>query len=499
MGSVYSSSACAFIWLGPGDEDSELALSFVDFLHDLYSKYVDRDSSEYWSNEATELLEDVVLRSNNQAWAELKVFMKRPWFSRCWTLQEPILAPDRIFACGSEIRHWTTMLGAALTCCELIHIDSASFSVLPILLIYDIKKTASKDLQLSNLIYASQQREASDPRDKVYALYGLLQDCQKLDLEISYVASVEEVYRSAVRFCIENEGKLSILGHVSSYRNQSDQPSWVPEWRAMSLSACSPVGWNAKSGFFKASSATRPWLVPSSSDNKLILKGFTLSTVERTIEIAALGLNLADGCQDSWRTNAAAAGVPVRFLQGIRFRTTYDVTTMMEDPPFNTKVSPAVAHGIWPDSTRWIAAGYPEPIPPAVLTEYKKRFKSQTMGRCMVLTKDSLGLAPAPTQAGDRVCILLGGDAPFILRPRQNQARTTPNEKAKPKRQSTPKTTPQGITKSRYGPRESALVAKQALEATEWTLIGDCYLHGYMHGEAMETVTEADYVNFNLV
>ena len=493
MGSIYSSSTCAFIWLGPRDEGSDRAISFIDFLHHMCLKYVYPDSSRRWNDDGMDLLENAVLRSDNQAWAELKALMERPWFSRCWTLQEPILAPHRVFACGSKIRDWNTCIRAALTSQELTHMNMASVSILPVLVIHHFMIRKPGDLSLSDLISTNWARKASDPRDKVYALYGLLQDYQNVHLEINYATSVGDVYKSAVRFSIENEGKLSILGQVSQFRNHPDQPSWVPDWREKSPSGCSPVM------RFGASSATRSLVVPSSSDNKLILKGFTLSTVERTIETAALGLNLGDDCQDSWRRNAAAAGVPVRFLQGKRFQTTYDLITMREEPRMDDGVTQATARTFMPSITRWIAAGRPDPIPLPVLTEYKRQFESTIRGTCMFVTKDSLGLAPAPTQVGDRVCILLGGDAPFILRPRQNTARTTRCKEANPKRQSTPKITPQGITKSRYGPRKSARVAKQAVEATEWTLIGDCHLYGYMRGEAMETVTEADYMNFTLV
>ena len=491
MGSVYSSCACALIWLGPGDEGCDRAMSFMEYLNQVISPD--------WSLQ--HMLDAGFSRLDGQASAGLAALFSRPWFNRSWTFQEPIRAPDRMIACGSKIWNWKILRCAALVCvyANSKYLDRRLVNVGPLFAIQEAMQTGPEDLRLSDLIYTSRTREASDPRDKVYALYGLLQDNQRVSLEISYAMSVEDVYRSTVRFCIENEGKLDVLGHVPRFKNQSDQPSWVPDWREVSLSGCSPVSQITGNKSFQASSASRPLLVPSSSNNKLILKGFTMSIVERTIKIAALRVKTAICSPDSWRTNAAAAGVPACFLQGKTFQTSYDLTTTMEESPFNSSVSRYKAKMFWPNSTRWFAAGCPDPMPQEVLTEYERHFNLQTRGKCLFLTKDSLGLAPEPTQVGDRVCILLGGDMPFILRPRQNTARNTPSKEAKPKRQSTPKITPQGITKSRHGPRKSARVAKQALEATEWTLIGDCYLYGYMRGEAMETVTEDDYINFTLV
>ena len=493
MASVYSSSAYALIWLGPQDEGSDRALSLIDSLDDMVLENNDLlDEDEF-----CDLVNDMFSALGYQTCMKFAALFARPWFKRLWTFQEAILAPDRMIACGSKIQHWDTFLHAVDACLRGQNWENfLASSTLPFLTIHNCIDMKPEDLRLSGLIRGNWRREATDHRDKVYALYGLVQGYQEVPLEINYAMSVEDVYRSTVRFCIENEGKLSILNSVSDFRKQSHHlPSWVPDWRDRFPLSGSLVGRD-----FQASSAARPLIVPSSSDDELILKGVTLSIVERTIDMTALGDGAANSSSDSWITNAAAAGVPACFLQGAIFQTSYDLTTTIERSPFHNNDSQVVGRMFWPNSIRWIAAGCPDPMPQAVLTEYKETFDLRTLDRCLFLTKDSLGLAPAPTQVGDRVCILLGGDTPFILRPRQNTARTTPSKEAKPKRQSTPKIIRQHIPHpARRGSTQSEKVAKQALEATEWTLIGDCYLYGYMRGEAMETVTEADYVNFTLV
>jgi hypothetical protein len=62
-----------------------------------------------------------------------------------------------------------------------------------------------------------------------------------------------------------------------------------------------------------------------------------------------------------------------------------------------------------------------------------------------------LGLGPIDMLPGDIVCIFLGGTVPFIVRPR---------------------------------------------EGCGYQLIGECYVHGVMFGEAMETISEDNLENF---
>jgi hypothetical protein len=61
---------------------------------------------------------------------------------------------------------------------------------------------------------------------------------------------------------------------------------------------------------------------------------------------------------------------------------------------------------------------------------------------CRLITTDKgyFGLAPFSAEPGDKVCILYGGAVPFLLRPR----------------------------------------------GENYLLVGECYVHGIMHGEALE-------------
>ena len=82
MGSVYNSSARAFIWLGPGDVDCDRALSVVGTL----SNRLDEHRARPDGVDLRDLLQNAVSRSDSEAWAELAALFSRPWFERCWTV-----------------------------------------------------------------------------------------------------------------------------------------------------------------------------------------------------------------------------------------------------------------------------------------------------------------------------------------------------------------------------------------------------------------------------
>jgi len=88
--------------------------------------------------------------------------------------------------------------------------------------------------------------------------------------------------------------------------------------------------------------------------------------------------------------------------------------------------------------------------------------------RRMFLTMNGfLGIGPDCVQEGDIVCVLSGGDLPFILRPVQ------------------PKSEPHNE------PEITALHSEQS-SAKHYRLVGECYVEGLMNGEAISALDKAE-------
>lgn len=85
------------------------------------------------------------------------------------------------------------------------------------------------------------EKLASDPKDKIFALYSIFREL-KIEFPLpDYNKSVEDVYREATIACIDHDRDLRVLFDVPS-DDRLDKPnlaSWVPDW--------SDAGWGFNS------------------------------------------------------------------------------------------------------------------------------------------------------------------------------------------------------------------------------------------------------------
>src|ERR1700739_865286 len=94
---------------------------------------------------------------------------------------------------------------------------------------------------------------ATDPRDKVYAIHGILNFLGIPMPDPDYAKTVVDVWEEAAVSIIQKTGSLLILCAACSSQCQHALPSWVPAWTAApeneQLSLTSP-------GLYLASRAT---------------------------------------------------------------------------------------------------------------------------------------------------------------------------------------------------------------------------------------------------
>lgn len=106
-----------------------------------------------------------------------------PWWNRIWTFQEAVMPPKTTVVCGSIHIAWTVFENAAVTldshnksCCRFIGSNwrlRGFYFMLSTLKDNRRLQFDGPGVDLLWTLHQIQYRQASDPRDKIYALYGL--------------------------------------------------------------------------------------------------------------------------------------------------------------------------------------------------------------------------------------------------------------------------------------------------------------------------------------
>ncbi|KAK3941792.1 heterokaryon incompatibility protein 6, OR allele [Diplogelasinospora grovesii] len=288
MGDIYRSASRTIVWLGDATKESAEAFAMIKSLGD----------------EAIELKESpgVAIRPGNgptfqkfknDAFFE-KAIMARAWWRRVWTAQELLLAKNAIIVNGRFQVDWDFFCaaayhGAALEIWNALYFGNTVESEIEGFYAIQAMKNLPKletlaDELLAFLIHA-RQRNATDPRDKIFAVLGLVSGSpQNIGIKPDYRSSVGEVYCEATRRLIASSGNIDVLGVCFPFKAQkiSDLPSWVADWSSTDNIA-RPLMNDAK-GTRRATHASRKATAKPrwDADGKtLIIEGHAVDTVTR--------------------------------------------------------------------------------------------------------------------------------------------------------------------------------------------------------------------------
>jgi hypothetical protein len=143
---------------------------------------------------------------------------------------------------------------------------------------------------LANLLYSSRRHQATDSKDKVYALLGLITTKRQLSVRdtvsVDYEATTAEVYTSAVRGIILDTSWLGILVLVedNAKRSVPSMPSYVPDFSVFADQF--GIGWQVLDSVLTTMSdltQTAPdGGIPSFSSDLLQITATSLGTITHT-------------------------------------------------------------------------------------------------------------------------------------------------------------------------------------------------------------------------
>ncbi|KAK5659340.1 hypothetical protein OQA88_1433 [Cercophora sp. LCS_1] len=138
------------------------------------------------------------------------------YFSRLWVLQEIANSQSAVVHYGGEAVGWADFD------------QLRDFDVAPKWIGTIYKRKRYTALDLPELLHQTTSCKASDPRDQVFALFGLIQDASAYGLVADYSLTPFEVFVGTAAFALlKCDFGLLALTHG---KDERWLPSWAPNW-----------------------------------------------------------------------------------------------------------------------------------------------------------------------------------------------------------------------------------------------------------------------------
>ncbi|MDI1490412.1 MAG: hypothetical protein OHK93_001615 [Ramalina farinacea] len=252
MQDIFSHADHVVAWLGEESESIESGFTFlrpffatrrkyklVDF--ETQEEYLDDGSVDVNSAEAVRL---GIPGRTDKVWADVGILLSNPWFSRVWVVQEALMAETLTFLCGTTTLPAEMLMPFADSKSEVgMFMDRMPLrSLAPwwvnasYLGILKRKLDRGDTLRMLDILVFTQGFEASDARDKVFAMVGLAADIDNTFIDYSQQDPRPMLVPLAKHLLGDpDEGGASCpsmkpLGYAGEAKTMTDLPSWVANW-----------------------------------------------------------------------------------------------------------------------------------------------------------------------------------------------------------------------------------------------------------------------------
>jgi Heterokaryon incompatibility protein (HET) len=279
------------------------------------------------------------------------------------------------------------------------------------------------------LIYLTNKLEATDPRDKIFALLGIFNPI-KYKFQADYTKSVSDVYKSFTQVLIFEKYGIEVLRANRSRRNQFS-PTWcIPDYISEALQLTYHPYWDNFEKIYNASGGTESEISIDEDANILTCAGVRIGTVNRVI--GPFYRKLSSPLEDSppsmeelkfQEANDQLNSI-VSEMIGHPLKLEELWRTMVMDCKLvsNQRLIPApkeLEHGFY---VAFELAERPENMSKlksdTLMHQFATFAVSSMTERCFFMTENGyMGIGPAASQVGDLAVVFLGGDFCFLIRP----------------------------------------------------------------------------------
>ena len=239
MRQIYGNAEQTLVWLGKASEDSSLAIDFIP----LVNKALGELGGPETISDDTSLLAKLQTSRDSPGWEALGSLLARPWFHRVWVVQEVALSRTVHVMCGDKRLGWDefgSMIGGLYER-RLIHLiknkpkpNILTTGASTLWSMHDMRRrlTDACAHSLSFVFFSTMGFLATDAKDKVFAILGLIQQGHADALDVNYQNTIAEVYLKATQISLSTEDGFYIicLAGLTHSSNIPHLPSWVPDF-----------------------------------------------------------------------------------------------------------------------------------------------------------------------------------------------------------------------------------------------------------------------------
>jgi hypothetical protein len=439
MRTIYQQAENVVVWLGQRSNSTSLVFNLFEDL------YENRGSKQYYIN----FLGD---KENVKGFAGLISHFERDYWFRVWVIQEVNSAREITIMCGKyEIswskveevqnimaRHYVEQLSI------IAHTEPNLDRFAQIVEHRGARKLRAARLgspnrlpDLHSLLCTFWAFDATDPRDKVFALIGLSSARDDSRLVIDYSSSVRRTYINVATYILDSSKKLDFICSIPHGANPFHLPSWVPDWTvtselSISLSTFIKAWIHDGEDSFNAAGGSSPVAEFRQDSQILAAKGISLGYIEYIGKKGSFksrydfkaGIPILLNWYRLWNVMSASNAI-AQFCTIIFWgRFSFGGISQFSTKELMQRILAAIAtlaEEFCPD----------EMVPPDLIV-LRETFRMElwrarswicrstelVRGRQFFISKSGLaGMCPNSVESGDIICILLGCFVPVVLRP----------------------------------------------------------------------------------
>jgi hypothetical protein len=472
MPRIYSTADRVLLWLGVAGEGSDFVMEML----------LEAEAQKFNSH----IMEVLITFS---VWNPGIFFLlTRTYWDRVWVVQEIAYAKDVLLLCGLYQIAYSSLLKF------LDILNTSGLSIIarivardkePRYMLYPSSNSGPNSLlrpgwlqtqdhlPVDQLLCKFSSKACSDPRDKIFGFWGLFSPEMQHLVPVDYSKSIPEVYRSTTEAIIKTTRRMDVICWpryksttqiVEPGSWESDLPSWTPNWNRRHIGVS--LALHPLHQHFNACSSHSAFYRFLDNGRTLQTRGICLGNIlhmqQRTVIDHNRSLPLdpdlnllwsyVNSCRDYLKASfdSIEGDALLSTLSAGLFYSILDIdsTTRINIHRFFTSTRGYLSNTFGNDSFRvydillYYMYGILSGRELFSFSSKKDQERLQGYAISKAIPTLKIGLAPNNAQEGDKVCVLVGNKTPVILRQQGNHH----------------------------------------------IILGDAYVHGFMHGEAMINV-----------